>query len=97
MIMKQRTLDNPALNTDPHSPEALLTVLCYLMTSYATRPCLHKACAIEKHIGMLLNSRAGDELGHWSTVFEKLQWQWNALSRCHVRATAAESKNTIAH
>jgi hypothetical protein len=66
-------------------PSTLVTIICHLMTCYAMRPSGLLASSIERHMDLLLNSRAGDELGDWITTFEQLHTQWHAISERHAR------------
>lgn len=99
--MIQQHADDTDLNKEAHNLPVMVTVLCNMMTCYAMRPCIHKACEIERHINALLNSPLSDELGDWTALFEKLQCQWTALSECHARAAyrkiVAESKKSPTH
>lgn len=68
-----------------HDPSTLVTIICHLMTCFAMRPSGLLASSIERHIDLLLNSRADNDLGDWITTFEQLHTQWHAISARHAR------------
>ena len=83
--MTENRLKYPLSERNAPDLSTLVTVLCHLMTCYAMRPCGPLASNIERHMKVLLNSRAGNDLGDWITTFEQLRTQWHAISERHAR------------